>query len=96
MGGIESISGAALKSDQKVAERKEAERPERAPENAQPNRAADANSDAVVVSVESRVTDVDEAFKLAGSLRGRIVEEEQTSLEAQPDPEPRVVQDLLA
>ncbi len=55
-----------------------------------------ASDDAVVVSIESRVTDVEEADSLAQSVSGAIREGGSESLDAQSEPEPRLVQDLLA
>ncbi|MCB0323470.1 MAG: hypothetical protein KDD69_07845 [Bdellovibrionales bacterium] len=86
MSSIEGVSAQALRSEQQVREqtnrRTEAPKPE-------------PQEDAVVVSVESRVTDEAAAFDLAQSISTRITERDPQALEAQ-DPEPRSIQDLLA
>ncbi len=61
-----------------------------------PARADAASEDAVVVNIESRVTEEAEADQLAQNLSNSIREGGSESLDAQSEPEPRLVQDLLA
>jgi mannitol-1-phosphate/altronate dehydrogenase len=95
MGSIVAVSSEAARAEPKVQERKQLE--SRAAEESQSSATQQTrNDDAVVVNIESRVTDEAAADSLAQSLSSKITAEGTKSLDAQPEPEPRIVQDLLA